>query len=305
MYKIVLCVSMLFNNAILESKNVSVEKIEYSFSNYTNEIINLDIELYSKSKDIIEMKIYFFDKEKENKYKNYYSSALSIDGYKKTIAKIPFELKENIFLNIIFYSNNLNDEIENIMFPIYFINDKTCYLHERFICESEMPTKVVYENKKICEKYDRISLINKNLHYYSFSNILPIDNIKISYLFMDDGYANLYIKDNVKEFTINYDGGYIFPLVINNKNNVSSFSFENKYFVDIKKGVFYEDYYDNCLYVNKIILPYLDKEYSMEIQLIDCFASFSKVIIEFKVTTSGILFGDCSYSKYCFRREYL
>ena len=305
MHKIVLCASLLFNSINFNNHNetICVKKIEYRENN--NEFISLEVELYSSEEDILQMQVYFCDKEKVCQ-KEYYSSTLIIKGNKKTIAKVPFTIEKDGYLNIKFYSNNLSDYFEDVMFPIYYNDNQICYLSEAYECVSKKPGVIKYVNKVIEEEYNRVSLINKNKVYYSFNNRLPIERIKIgSLLKREKGSANLCIKERIEGMEIYYNEGYSFPLNIQFENNIVNLSLANKYYLDLIKGLAYEEYKENLIYTNQIIFPYIDNEYDITIELSEVFLSFNKVVLDFKLITKGNLLGNCNSSKYCLRRSYL
>jgi len=306
MHKIILCASLLLSSInINDPRNISVKKIEYNEKNRNDEFIELKIDLYSSSEDILLMQVYFCDKEKVCD-KEYYSSSLIIKGEKSTTAKIPFKVEDDSNLNILFYSNNLKDYFENIMFPIYSKNNQICYLSESYECSGKKPSIIKYENKVIEEKYDKLSLVNKEKVYYLFDNRLPIEKIRIgSVLENNNGYANLYIEDKVKGMEIYYNDGYVIPLNIEFKNNIINLTFSNKYYLDLKNGFTYEEYEEKLIYTSQIVFPYIDEEYDVKIELVNVFSSFEKVILGFKFVTKGELFGRCDSSKYCLRRKYL
>lgn len=304
MHKIVLCTALLINMVNVSEKDI-VEVKEIIYDSYENNRINLDIELYSSNEDIVEMKVYFCNENKEIIYNKYFEAALVIKGSKKTKAKIPFEVKENIFLNIIFYSSKKNKEIDNIMFPIYHYEKRSCYLTESIACISDVPINIIYKEKNISEEKEKISIKKDNFIYNSFNNKIPLEKIKINSNFnIKEGEVNLYIKNEINEFDLYYKDNYLFPLEIYYDKGFMTFMFSNIYYLDLIKSRVYEDYHDNTVAMKNIILPYADNEYEMTIELKDCFSFFEKVVINFKVITKGNLLGDCVSSKYCLRRVY-
>jgi hypothetical protein len=306
MPKIALCISLLFNTFnFIEDREIGIKNIEYNIENYNIEFINLKIDLFSKKEDIVEINIAFYNAEKTKLNENFHSSALTIKGDKSTIARIPFKLEEKIYLDISFYSNNFDEIFDRVMFPVYPKINGICYLHESFSCKGETPSVVQYKDKKISEKYDKISLLNKNLSFFSFKNKMPLENIKIaSALKIQGGYGNLLIEKKINEFEINYDDGYAFPLIFERINGVIELGFANQYYLDLIRGKTYEDYQMDTIKINQIIFPYVDESYDIEIELINCFASFERVVIDFSVITNKSLYGNCNASKYCLRRIY-
>ena len=303
MHKIIMCACLLVNITNF-NQNIKVERIEYKKEK--NDCINLKIELYSSIRDVVEMKIYFYDIGGVLLSDDYFVSSLVIEGKKSTVAKVPFLIEDEMLLDIEFYSDNYKGNFEKIMFPIYPSENETCYLSKHLFCESKTPGLVVFEKNEIEEYYDKVSLVNKNLKYFSFKNNIPVGNIKISTSQETfEGYVSLHIYQKIKEFGFYYNEEYLFPLLIEKDNNIVSFSFENKYYLDLKNGKSYENYFEDTIYVNQLILPYIDENYKMMIELINCFISFERVVIDIEVVTKGNLYGQCKDSKYCLRRNYL
>ena len=303
MHKVILCISLMINLLSTNSaEQTKIEKIEYN--NYSNDLIELKITILSKKKDLIEMQVCFFDTQKNKLDDVCYSSAVEVENRKKTTAKIEKSVKENMYLNIIFVSQNKEEKIKEIMFPIYVNKIETCYISRKHYCKSTIPSKVVYENDKINQYYDEISLINKENNYYSHNNLMPIQRIKInSRNEVLDGFANLYIYKQVSDFHIYYDKQYTFPLKIK-LTDIISFEFENYYYLDLLKGITYENYQFDTIKENQIVFPYKNNEYDIKIEIIDCFYILKTIEVDFKVLTRGDLMGDCIKSKYCLRRIY-
>jgi len=93
MHKIILCASLLLSSInINDPRNISVKKIEYNEKNRNDEFIELKIDLYSSSEDILLMQVYFCDKEKVCD-KEYYSSSLIIKGEKARLLRYHLKLK--------------------------------------------------------------------------------------------------------------------------------------------------------------------------------------------------------------------
>ena len=302
MHKIVLCVSLLFNTInFKEGNRTVVESIVHNTNK--EDVIELEIELYSNNEDIVEMSIYFYDEKMEDKYDEYFSSSLLIKGSKTTTATIPFEKKEKVFLNIIFFSNDLAENIADIFFPIYKANVGVCKLSDVYYCQSGAPSVIEYKNGEIKEFYDKFFLVNKNNEFYSFRNYIMLDKIKLSASMWQDVSANLYIEEEIEGLNLYYDSGYVVPLIVNFEDGIITFNLANNYYLDVLHGKTYEDYKDGTVFSNNILLPYRDNEYDMSIE-IDGLESFTEVIINFKTKTNGMFYGACKESKYCLRRDY-
>lgn len=303
MHKIILCISLVINFLNIPSiEETKIEKIEYN--NYSNDLIKLQITILANKKDLIEMQICFYDAKKNKLKDTCYSSAIEVEKRKNTTAKIEKNIKENMYLHIVFISTNEGKKIEEVMFPIYINEKETCYISKKFYCKSKSPSKVIYENGEINKIYDELSLINKQNNYYSYDNLMPLQRIKINSKHeVLEGSANLYIYKEIRDFHIYYDMKYIFPLKIK-YDDILSFEFENEYYLDLLKGITYEDYNLNLIKMNQIVFPYKDQEYDIKIEIIDCFNIFKTIEVDFKVLTKGKLFGNCNESKYCLRRIY-
>ena len=303
MHKIVLCISLLFNTINLKHSDRSVvESIVHKTSE--ENVIELEITIISQVEDTIEMSIYFYDEKKEEKYEEYFSSSLIIKGRKVTTARIPFEKETKNFLNIIFLSNNLNENILDVSFPVYKLEQRKCMLSKERYCEASIPSIVEYKNNNVKEMYDKFFLIDENTKYYSLNNYIILEKIKISASsnssIID---ASLHLKDKIEGLNVYQDKEYAFPLVVNYDSGLLRFDFLNNYYVDLLQGSTHEDYIENAIFTNKVLLPYDDKTYDMYIE-VETDGVFNKIIIEFEIETKGKLYGTCKESKYCLRRNY-
>jgi len=126
------------------------------------------------------------------------------------------------------------------------------------------------------------------LMYATGLRVSELVNLSIS----NEGYGVMRIEE------------YQVPIKVNGYN-IKQLGLENKYYLNVKEGITYDKYVCDTIYDSNIILPYIDKEYSVNIELYDCFLSFNTVSVSFVVATSNSLLGDCSSSVYCFRRVYL
>lgn len=306
MLNVLLSFAMLFGTVNTSEEISKIEKVEYNAKTYDNQKIDLNIYVKTNKRDILQIIVYFYNKNNELIADKYYSSSLVVDGKKETRATIPILSKKELFLNIIFYSGNLDREIENIMFPIYSREFLSCDLNKDKICESNNPVIVVYENKNILEIKEKISLVNSGLDFNSFNNLVPINKIKlISNVEALYDYGFLKLEKNVNDFDVYYDGGYIFNLKINSINGIMGFNISDNYYVNFFEGKTSQNYINDALYINEILLPYNNTSYSFIVELNDVFTNFSSVKVRFVVNTKGNLIGKCDSSKYCLRRNYL
>lgn len=283
-----------------------IEKIEYNANSYNNKNLTLNIKLATSKRDVVQLDVYFYNKHKELVTNKYYSSSLVIDGRKETKATIPLPQGDKLFLNIIFYSGNLEQEIENIMFPIYPREFLLCDLNVEKICKSNNPAVVIYEDKKITEVIEKVSIINNKLEFDSFNNLVPIDQIKlISNLCINQKYSNLQIREKINDLNIYYEEGYRFLIKNKCREGIINFAFAERYYVDFFKGKTSQSYINDSFYINEVLLPYGNGSYSFCIEMEGVFINFSNVKVNFDVHTKGNLIGKCSQSKYCLRRNYL
>lgn len=291
MLKILLCFNMVIS--MLNTRTISkVNNIGYTAKDYKNNILNLNIDIAINRRDIITLDIYFYkDKVKQDKY---YTSSLTLEESSETTAKIPIEISEKMEMNVTVTSNNLGKEIANVFLPLYPYEEEICILKKDSVCSSKYPSEVSYKNNKINEEYETVSLVNNNLSFYSFNNLLPLDKISLvtNSNFNYEGYGLMNIEN------------YNIPIRVSGKN-IKKLELENKYYLDIKTGMTYDNYVSNTIYDNKIVFPYINKEYRINIELYDSFIVFNKVSFCFIVITDNSFIGDCSGSVYCFRRVYL
>lgn len=291
MLKVLLCFSMLIT--MLDSKTTSsVQKIEYTAKDYQNKMLNLKININVSKRDIITLNVYFY--HAGIKQEKYYNSSLTIEKSSETIAKIPIEIINEMEMNVVVVSHNLNKEISNVFLPLYPYNQEICTLKENDICTSNYPSIVSYENNKLKEKHEIISFVNKELFFYSTNNLLPLDRILLitNLDFNIEGYGIIYIDKC--EIPIKVTG-----------NGVKKLALENMYYLDIKNGKTYDNYVNNTIYDNQIIFPYESKTYRVEVVLHDCFIAFDKLSFSFAFNTQSVFMGDCNNGLYCLRRIYL
>ena len=293
MHKLALVFCVIVN---LFNKHYSkVEKIEYSNVENSEEFIYLNITINCYIRDVITLKI--------NNNEEYYESSLIIENKKETRAKIPFKIREKSYLKINIISNNKNINLTNIEFPVYPKNNDLCDLNKNKSCKSKYPNKVVYENNKIEEYYELVSLNMENINVFSFNNLIPINKISLYALNFENGDAYLYLNKKVNNLNIYYDKKYTFPLkMITNKNSVN-FEFSNNYYINEIKGETYEDYVVNTRIDNNILLPYAYDTYEMKLVIYES-NSFEKVTLKFNVITKENLIGN-KESKYILKRSYL
>lgn len=301
MLKVILSISLLFS--AYEKEDFRVDKISYSASDNTGSMFYLNIDLYSAKKDIIELKIYFYDIDKNVLNNICYSSSLEVNKSKSTIAKIPYKIEEDIYLRIFILNENGKNEILNLFFPVFPKEDNVCCFLNRS-CETR--DVVVYSKGVIEEIKSKVFLINENTTLYSFDNRLKIERIRLSAsLFKEDGYAYLSIKDKIDGINLYYNEGYQIPLSVISDKGIIYSKLENMYYLDFLKGATFENYNKDTIYMNDIVFPYFDNSHEMKLVFFDCFAGFSRVEVSFNLFIEGNLIGDCLSSKYCLRRGYL
>lgn len=301
MCKIVLCLAMFVTNLSIYDDITQVKQIEYTAKELEEDVINMKVRIYSSKKDLIELRVFF-----DNKQSDFFSSVLEVEGELNTIAKIPILDNDIALLALIFYSHNLNEIIKKIDLPVYYVKKDICRLSEEKLCISSTPVKVLYDGEYIKEEYEKIALINNESNYFTFNNLFPIDKIKVSSSLIEDGgYANLFVEGKICLKEINDYNGCSFPLEVTYNRGILDFKFYNNYYLDMVQGRTYESYKSNTVYTNNIVFPYEDKEYKISIILENVFISFEKVSLDFVLKTKGFLIGDCIDSKYCLRRVYL
>jgi hypothetical protein len=267
-----------------------VDKIEYNEDENQDDFIYLNIDLFSLYYDLVEMKIFFYNEDKSSEYDTFYSSSLFVENNVKTRAKIKIPEKKNMFLKIVLFSDRLNKEFYDLLLPIYFNNETNCNLNLMYECKSMYPTKVVYYEGNIVEKYNKIELVNRKKYYFAADNLLPIKDIKI-----------------VSETELNADGVYfiindfVVPVDYFYIDNIIHFRFGNIYCIDYLSGTTYANYKEGCVFSNNIILPYKNMSYDVDF-VIDNYSSFKKIVFSFKVETKGDLLGKCKISKFCITR---
>ena len=305
MLNVILSFALLFNNIYFNKQSTEVEKIEYFTNNNDSKSITIDISLKSICRDVVQLTIFFYDENKNVMNNKYFSSSLFIEGKTKTKARIPMEVKTKLYFNIILYSSNLDEEIENIMFPIYPKQKVNCDLNLSKTCKSDSHSLIFYSKKKIYEEYEFVSLLNDSLDFKRFDNIVPLSSIRLmSNLIEGEAQTTLILDEKIESLNIDYYGGYLVPIRMIVDKGIITFNFSEKYYIDFIKGETSQNYIRNGRLMNEILLPYKNYKYEFEIDIKENFVSFGTVKITFSVITSGKLIGNCENSKYCIRRGY-
>lgn len=289
MRNLIACFSLLVSSFYVEEDVCVVNRLEYKPTETYNDILKINIEIYSSNRDIVTLKAVLSNDV-------YYTSSIEVYKTQKTIAKIPINTKTEDKINLIIDSHNKGTEIINLSLPLYQYEKQVCDFTYENICESEYPSIIKYENNRVIEIYEKIGLINQNLHFYSYDNMLPINKVSLvnSVEYEEkEGYAYLLFKE--KEI----------PLNIENNNKIISFSLTNKYYLDIKEGKVYDEYQKDTIYDDKLVFPYVDKTYDFTLFIMDYFISFSEIIIPFKVITFNSFVGACNSSVYCIKKVFV
>lgn len=295
MLKIGLIYSIIINLLSINNRASTVDKVEWQLKENAGAYAYLNITINCPKRDIITLKIKSNDKE--------YESSLIIEGKKETKAKILLNEDKEHILSINVFSQNKNDQIGDFDFPIYFINNQKCYLNKSKSCYSKYPSKVIYQNGKIKEYNEVISLNVFDLNLNSFNNLIPIKRLSFYTKNIEMGDAYLYLKKQYENIQINYNNQYEFPLDIIKKDNLMTFEFSTNYYIDDMNGITYEDYKINTRIDNNILMPYVDETYEFQLIVYDL-GAFESVSLDFSVNTKGSLIGK-ENSKYRIKRNYL
>lgn len=305
MLKIALCLSLLVPSFYNVDEDI-VEKIEYNVSSYSKEGIELDVSLNINKRMVLTMKVYFYDENKNILNNKYYASSVVLEKHSETKAKIPIQFNGKIYLNIMFENGENNEEIDNLFFPIYEKLAGVCDFGEEKMCDSKYPVKVVYQKGFVNEFFEKIFLVEDNLHMRSYDNRLPIEKLAIkTSVHKEDGYAALYIYEKYDYINVYYDGKYEFPLEIYSENGIINFKIANKYYLNYIDGKISEEYFANSVFDNNLVFPFNEDIYYMDIVLVDAFYVFDIVKLPFVFEIKGNLIGRCNDAKYCIKRGYL
>ena len=238
------------------------------------------------------MKIYLYkiDGELIGEYQN----SLKVIGDKKTLAKLDYIYNDQTYALIdVNYNENLL--VSNAKFEFYDV--EKCYLNKENK-ECKRIYKSVYKNGVVSKKESDFKLLNAPFDDFLENNNLNLNNLLIysDYDFSDDD-VYIVIKDEIEGFDLVYDNGYKLPLQVSEKGLKYSFSLLEEYYVNFSDFGYFESKKDGSLAVKEIYFPFYSEYKEYECLLV--IKGKLNIEIEFKVSTSDKLFGECENSKYC------
>lgn len=225
-----------------------------------------------------------------------YNNSLLVTGSMKKSANIEYDNEKNFYALI---SIKCDDDYIVKDAKLNFYIQDNCYLNiNNRSCNRYYKSE--FKNG-ISKDYDIDFLIHKNIfNKYLISNVLNVNNITFhsNYDFREST-SQLIIKDKINEYDFYYDDGYRFLLSIERNNN-HSFKLIDNLYIDLLDFKLSEEYFESSINSKNIYFPFYlnDVEYDCAIFI----QSFIDIRIDFTVSTSGLLFGECNNSKYCLVR---
>jgi hypothetical protein len=293
MLKLILFFSLINTSAI--NQYASVDSIAYYQSNKDDKKIDFEFncDYFNVYKFNVIIDLYNCNGENIGKYTN----AIEVIGRSNKTAIIHCDYQEDFYALINVEVNDLLI-VKNGKINFYIQGD--CYLNldER---KCERVYKSEYKNKT-SKDYNLDFVINKNIFdKFLGENFLDVYEITFysNYEFKD---SNIYLIVNqyIDEYEIYYDNGYMFFLAPI-KNGAYRFSILDTLYVDLLNFRFSDNHFLNSKKTDVIHFPY-SKEYK-EYKCMLVIDSFISIYVNFVVSTSDLLLGDCKDSKYCLVRE--
>ena len=272
---------VLTNNYLSDSSNKLTYNFIIKFDNYLNNYITLAQTLYSNLYSYYEEKINNHDNIKNilNYYQKILNETINNDSNEQLFKKFN-NLKENDYKdsisNALLYFKNNVDEIENIYFKEFYLND-----HKDFL---EYPDEIKYKIKQFLYEIKNNSNYIKDKINLSFkSKVLRIINS-----------TNIFIGNNIK---------FNFEYIIIHINNHDI----NKNYFDSKTAVLKNIFYNYITELNKISDNFFAKQDSIdqlilnknnyEIKINNIFENLSKFYLDFE----NIIENNFTYEK-CFNK---
>ena len=118
---------------------------------------------------------------------------------------------------------------------------------------------------------------------------------------LSDDFIYLEIRRITGEYELINEDNYKLLLETNNTNNQYSFSLLETYYVNFEEFIYTDVYSSDYISTKRVYFPFLDeyREYLCSL-IID---GTIDIKIEFIVSTSDKLFGECADSKFCIDRS--
>ena len=231
------------NNYLNDSVNILISNFINKFDSYLKNYITLAQTLYSNLYSYYEEKSnnHNYIKNILNDYQKILNETIINDSHEQLFEKFN-NLKENDYKDsienaLLDFKNNI-DEIENIYFKEFYLND-----HKDFL---EYPEEIKYKIKQFLYELKNNSNFIKDKINLSFkSKVLSIINS-----------TNIFIGNNIK-FNLEYIITHI------NNHNI------NKNYFDSKTGVLKDIFYNYIRELNKISDNFYDKQNSKDLLILD------------------------------------
>ena len=231
------------NNYLNDSVNILISNFINKFDSYLKNYITLAQTLYSNLYSYYEEKSnnHNYIKNILNDYQKILNETIINDSHEQLFEKFN-NLKENDYKDsienaLLDFKNNI-DEIENIYFKEFYLNDNKDFL--------EYPEEIKYKIKQFLYELKNNSNFIKDKINLSFkSKVLSIINS-----------TNIFIGNNIK-FNLEYIITHI------NNHNI------NKNYFDSKTGVLKDIFYNYIRELNKISDNFYDKQNSKDLLILD------------------------------------
>ena len=292
MLKGLLILSTLFSS--INNNYIDVKSIECS-SNINN---NIEFVFYFDSDYVSYHEISVeFNLFRDNKNVANYNNSLTVIGKKRSVATMDYLYKENMYVLLTVYYEN-NKLVDHLRFDLK--GNNSCSL-DRNLKECNEFYKTVYDGK-IIDRYSNIRILYFPFDSFLSMNYLDLSNLIIysDYDFSDD-FIYLDITRITGEYELINEDNYKLLLETNNTNNQYSFSLLETYYVNFEEFIYTDVYSSDYISTKRVYFPFADeyREYLCSL-IID---GTIDIKIEFIVSTSDKLFGECADSKFCIDRS--
>lgn len=294
MHELIMIFSLL--TSMVSTNYVAIENIEYyqTTDDIKKLIFNFNSDYFNEHE--LKVEINFF--EMDNTFISKFSNYIKIVGKKKSIANINYQNNNSSYALIdVFYQ----DKTIVKSAKINFYTQDNCYINVNYKnCNAIYLSK--YEKGTTIDKTLNLAILDNPFNKFLNFNSLDFNNVVFNSDYNFEN-ANIYfvIKDKIEGYGIYYDEEYKLLLNIKEEKNYFNLELIDNYFVGLNPFRYEESYFDNSIKTKQLFFPYNEdyKEYECLIVIED----FITIEILFNVATSELLFGDCSNSKYCLKRN--
>lgn len=294
MHKLFIIFSVLLNS--VSANYVNVERIECYSS--IGEKIQFSFDFDSDYINSHELNVTFeiYDGNEVNLIN--YNNSIKVIGEKNAKATLDYIYQNNIH---VYVSVNWKEEkiVNRVRFDLK--ENNKCFLNDRKRECNEF-YKSSYYNGHVVNEYSEFKILYLPTNLFLDFNYLNIENIHV-YSNYDLTSEEIYleIKENINGYELIYSEGYKILLGVIKNNDQYSFTLLEEHYLGLPEFIYTDDYSDKYIVTKMVYFPFLEeyREYTCKIVI----KGIIEIDIEFNVSTSDLLFGECENSKYCLERE--